>query len=264
MRIAFIMTRRVPDVPSPVVLAAQRLLRDAGHTVTGWIPEDRLLRADTVADDADLYVLKSHTELALSYASALHAQGTPIFNEYGACLLAQDKVSASRRMRQAGVPTPDTWLIGHPTQAKGLLADGPLIIKPHRGHRGMGVHKVTTQDELSMVPASPVPLIAQRYVPGPGEDLKVYVAGPHVWAVRKEFDDTSFTRPGRPVEVSDEVRDIALRVRDAFGLELFGCDVIESPKGPKVVDVNYFPGYKGCQDPATRIAESIEQFASSL
>lgn len=261
MRIAFILTRRVPDVPSPIVTEVRRLLTEAGHDVTGWIPEDRLLRTDTLADEADVYVLKSHTELALSYAAALHAQGTPVFNPFEACLLAQDKVSASRRMRQLGVPTPGTWLVAEPQQALPLLGCGALIIKPNRGHRGAGVHLVRTPDELDALPRSQGPLIAQRHVPGPGEDLKVYVAGDKVWAVRKVFGKTSFTQPGRPVEVSDEVRGIAAKIRAGFGLDLFGCDVIESPDGPQVVDVNYFPGYKGCPDPAPGIAESISHFA---
>lgn len=254
MRIAFLNTRRVPDVPSPVVHRVQQLLTEAGHEVTGWIPEDRLLRTDTVPDEADVYILKSHTELALSYAGALDAQGTAVFNPFRACLLAQDKVSASRRMRELGVPTPDTWLVDDPPLAAPLLEEGPLIVKPHRGHRGIGVVLVATEAELEQVPRAAVPLIAQRHVPGPGHDLKVYVAGPQVWAVRKTFDEASFTRAGDPVPVSDEVRDIAARVRFGFGLELFGVDVIESPTGPQVVDVNYFPGYKGCPDPAPAIA----------
>lgn len=264
MRITFLLTRRVPDVPSPVVLAAQQLLREDGHEVTGWIPEDRLLPTDDIRPEADLYVLKSHTELALSYAAALHARGVPVFNPLPACLLAQDKVTASARMRELGVPSPDSWLIERPEQAAPLLGGGPLIIKPHRGHRGAGVHFAANEEALVAIPPSHVPLIAQRHVPGPGEDLKVYVAGEEVRAVRKTFDEHSFTRPGRSVEVTARVREIAAAIRSGFGLELFGCDVIESPDGPQVVDVNYFPGYKGCPDPAPGIAGAIDRFARSL
>lgn len=104
MRICFLLTRRVPDVPSPIVLEVQRLLERMGHEVTGWIPEDRLLRTDVLRPEADLYVLKSHTELALSYAGALHGQGVAVCNEYSACLTAQDKVTAGRLMRELSVP----------------------------------------------------------------------------------------------------------------------------------------------------------------
>lgn len=271
MKITFLLTRRVPDRPSPVLVAVAARLRAAGHEVDGWIPEDRLLAAHDVPVEADLYVLKSHTEHALSYACALRDAGAQVVNDLDACLLAQDKVTAARRMRQLGVPTPDTWVVHRPALAAPLLADGPLIIKPNRGHRGAGVHLVETVEGIAELEASRAggppsggTLVAQRHVPGPGEDLKVYVAGEQVWAVRKSFDEMSFTRPGRPVPVTPEVREAAQRVRTGFGLELFGVDVIESPDGPMVVDVNYFPGYKGCPEPDGPITDVLLQAGRRL
>lgn len=259
MKISFLLTRRVPDVPSPVLLEAFDLLRARGHEVDGWIPEDYLTGATTVEQDADVYLLKSHTEHALSVAGALHDAGSRVINDYHACLIAQDKVTAARRMRALGIPTPDTWLVADPALVGELVEGGPLILKPNRGHRGAGVVLVRSVSELPTELAGPT--IAQRFAPGPGEDLKVYVAGEKVWAVRKTFDTHSFTRAGRPVPVSAEVYDIAQRVRRGFGLELFGIDVIESPQGPQVIDVNYFPGYKGCEEPAPQIVEVIDRLA---
>jgi ribosomal protein S6--L-glutamate ligase len=62
--------------------------------------------------------------------------------------------------------------------------------------------------------------------------------------------------------VDPEVRDIALRCGRAFGLGLFGLDLIEGVDGPVVVDLNYFPGYKGVPDPAPMIAEYIVAYAA--
>ena len=70
--------------------------------------------------------------------------------------------------------------------------------------------------------------------------------------------------PGRPVAVDPEVRAVALRVGRALGLELFGLDVIESPGGPVVVDVNYFPGYKGVPDAGALIGEHLAARAREL
>jgi ribosomal protein S6--L-glutamate ligase len=257
MRIAFLLTRRVPDVPSPVLLEVSRLLERRGHRVDGWIPEERLDRADTQQPDADLYVLKSHTELALSVAGLLHDRGAALLNPYPACLAAQDKITAAGRLRAAGVPTAETWVTGDLRLVAPLLEDGPLIVKPHRGHRGAGVHLVRTAAELAALPVPSVPVVVQRYIPGPGEDLKVYVVADEVFAVRKPFAADSFSRPGRPVPVTSAVREAALQTRAAFGLDLFGVDVIESPDGPVIVDVNYFPGYKGVPDVAPRIAAVI-------
>jgi ribosomal protein S6--L-glutamate ligase len=269
VRIVFLLAQRVPDVPSPVVEAVSRLLRQAGHVVDGWIPEHRLLSTDPVADEGDLYVLKSHTELALSLAGLLHDRGARLLNPYLACVRAQDKVTASQALRAAGVPAPETWLLGEPTLAEPLLAGGPLVLKPHRGHRGTDVRLVRRPDELRALSPVGQPIVAQRFVPGPGEDLKVYVAGDNVYAVRKPFTAESFSQCGRPVTVTEQVYRIAQSARRSFGLELFGIDIIESPDGPVVVDVNYFPGYKGCAgpvaadiaavilDPPSRAAEQV-------
>ena len=77
----------------------------------------------------------------------------------------------------------------------------------------------------------------------------------------KPFSETSFTQPGRPCPVSEEVREIALRCGRVFGLGLFGLDLIEGPDGPVVVDVNYFPGYKGVPEAAPLIADYITDYA---
>jgi len=261
MRIAFLLTRRVPPVPSPVLREVFALLERRGHAVEAGIPEERLARADTLELAADLYVLKSHTELALSLAGVLHDRGAALLNPYAGCLAAQDKITAVRRLRASGVPAPATWVTGDLRLAAPLLDDGPLVVKPHRGHRGAGVHVVRTPAQLAALPTPPVPVVVQRYVPGPGEDLKVYVVADEVFAVRKPFTADSFTRAGRPAPVPGAVREIAARTRAAFGLDLFGLDLIESPAGPVVVDVNYFPGYKGVPGVAPRIAEVVAAYA---
>jgi ribosomal protein S6--L-glutamate ligase len=261
MRVFFITVRRVPPVPSPVLVDVYARLSAWGFHVAEAIPEEHVLRTDDLSPSEDLYVLKSHTELALSLAGLLHARGARLLNPYPSCVAAQDKITACNLLRLAGVPTPRTWVTGDVRLTRPLLARGPLIIKPHRGHRGVGVSVVRDDAELVAAPASAGPVVAQELVRGPGDDLKVYVVGERVFAVRKPFGPDSFTRPGRRCEVTGEVRDLALRCGRAFGLGLFGLDVIESPDGPVVVDVNYFPGYKGVPDAGALIAYYIRDYA---
>jgi ribosomal protein S6--L-glutamate ligase len=147
----------------------------------------------------------------------------------------------------------------------GELRRGSLIVKPYTGHRGAGVSVVDDLESLTAALAEVQgPMLVQEHIPGPGEDLKVYVVGEQVFAVRKPFSETSFAVPGRPVRVDAEVRELALRAGRALGLGLFGLDVIESPDGPVVVDANYFPGYKGVPDAGTLIGEYIDQHARRL
>jgi ribosomal protein S6--L-glutamate ligase len=259
MRIHFMIVRRVPDVPSPVLAEAYDVLRRRGHVVTATIAEDELRLLDDLDPEHDLYVLKSHTELSLGLAGILHGRGARVLNPYPACATTQNKLLAARLLSQAGVPTPRTWVVGDPSAMVDELRRGGLIVKPYMGHRGAGVHLVHEVDALRAALATgDSPMLVQEHVPGPGEDLKVYVVGDEVFAVRKPFSATSFAVPGRPVPVDPEVREIALRAGRALGLGLYGLDVIESPGGPVVVDANYFPGYKGVPGAGALIGDYID------
>jgi ribosomal protein S6--L-glutamate ligase len=261
MTIHFLIARRVPDVPSPLLAAIDEGLQRRGYDVDATIAEEEVRLLDGIEPDHDLYVLKSHTPLSLSIAGVLHARGARIVNPYPACVTVQNKFLATRVLADAGVPTPRTWVIGDAAAFEHVLSTGPLIVKPFMGHHGRGVCVVRDLRSLAANVCAQAPALVQEYIPGPGEDLKVYVVGDQVFAVRKRFSEMSFSAPGRPVPVDDEVTDIALRAGSALGLGLYGLDVIESPAGPVVVDANYFPGYKGVPGAAARIADYIDAYA---
>ena len=254
--------RRVPPVPSPVLLEAYEILRGRGCDVEDGIAEEQLQRPDLLEPDHDLYLLKSHTDLSLSLAGVLAAQGAQMLNPYPNCATTQNKFITARLLRAAGVPTPDTWALTDPALLDDEVARRPLLVKPYMGHRGAGISIVHDAAGLRAAAESAVcPMIVQEHIPGPGEDLKVYVVGDQVFAVSKPFSETSFAVAGRPVAVEPEVRDAALRTGAALGLGLYGLDIIESPDGPVVVDANYFPGYKGVPDAAAMIADYVDAYA---
>ena len=261
MRIFFLLARRVPPVPSPVLVKACGLLERRGFEIESVIVDEVLLRPDRLVPRHDLYVLKSHTELSLSVAGVLASRGARLLNPYLSCLATQDKIVAARRLRAAGVPTPRTWLTGDLSLLQPLVEERPLVLKPHRGHRGVGVAVVRTPADLAAVASPETPLLVQELVEGDGEDLKLYVVGEQVFAVRKRFSAMSFTHPGRPSPVDPALRDIALVCGAALGLGLYGLDVIETADGPVVVDVNTFPGYKGVPGAAPLIADYVEAYA---
>jgi ribosomal protein S6--L-glutamate ligase len=261
MKLYFLLVRRVPPVPSPVLVEVFERLERRGFTVEGGIAEELVRRADTLEPEHDLYLLKSHTELSLSIAGALHARGGRLLNPYESCIAAQNKIVASRRLRAAGVPVPRSWVTEDFDLLRGVVERTPLIVKPYLGHRGIGVHVLRTPDDLARLPAPDQTVIVQEYVEGSGEDLKLYVVGEAVFGVRKPFSPESFTVAGRPCRVSDEARAIAVEAGRALGLGLYGIDVVEGPDGPVVVDVNYVPGYKGVPGAAALIASYIERYA---
>jgi ribosomal protein S6--L-glutamate ligase len=258
------LVRRVPPVASPVLLDVFALLERRGFEVESGIPEETVTRPDGLRIEHDLYMLKSHTELALSLAGVLAALGARLLNPYASCITTQDKIVASRRLRAAGVPTPRCWVTGDLDLMRPIVEETPLIVKPHRGHRGAGISIVRNASDLAALGPPDGPVLIQEHVAGTGEDVKVYVVGENVFAVRKEFSPTSFTRPGRSCPVSAELREIALSCGRALGLGLYGLDVLETDEGPVVVDANYFPGYKGVPGVAPLIADYIASYAQGL
>jgi ribosomal protein S6--L-glutamate ligase len=261
MKLHFMIVRRVPPVPSPVLVETYEILRGRGYTVTEDIAEEVLQRSDLMEVEADVYLLKSHTELSLALAGILYTQRANILNPYQSCSLIQSKIITSKLLRQAGIPAPDSWVTYDLSLAKHLLEKHPLIIKPHMGHRGAGIHLCKTPEDIDKVPPPQTPLIIQEAIPGPGEDLKIYVVGDEVFGVKKVFSETSFSVAGRHVPITDEVRQISQKVGRVCGLGLYGLDIIESDRGPYVVDVNYFPGYKGVPNAAGMIADYIDDYA---
>jgi ribosomal protein S6--L-glutamate ligase len=69
---------------------------------------------------------------------------------------------------------------------------------------------------------------------------------------------------GQAFPVTPELRDLALRCGEAFGIDVFGVDIIVSAGVPYVVDVSSFPGFKGVPDAALRLADYINWAADRV
>ena len=133
--------RRVPPVPSPVLVEAYEILRGRGYDVEDGIAEELPQRPDLLVPEHDLYILKSHTELSLSLAGVLHAQGANLLTrrssatECATCRVrspgSRFKVHRNARARegvleQAGVVLRRPQGDGHPIEehtAPGLPED---------------------------------------------------------------------------------------------------------------------------------------------
>jgi ribosomal protein S6--L-glutamate ligase len=264
MKFHFLLARRTPDVPSQIILDVSRILQERGHRVTASIPEEELCGLHDLGVDYDLYLLKSYTELSLSFAGALSQQGANLINPYEGCTVARNKIVCYQMLRKACVPVPKAWITSDLGSLAPLLRQHALILKPVMGWRGEGVRVIRDEKELAALPQVQSPLLIQEYIENPGEDLRLYVAGEEVFGIRKRFSDTSFAVDGEPVPVSREIRSIARLCGRIFGLQLYGIDVIEGADGPRVVDVNYFPGYKGVRNAAYAVAEHIENYAAAI
>jgi ribosomal protein S6--L-glutamate ligase len=258
MRVAFIMMRPLTQ-ESSITQELLRLLPDLGVRAVDLIyPEERLVHLDRLEPEYDLYVLKSRTEMALGLAGALHAAGAAILNPYPVSALLRDKITTTRILQAAGVPTPETFVTAYPDLLAPVLDKGPLAIKPYRGSGVRGLHVVWDTDELDDVPANQGPILAQRFMERGAYTRRIYCIGGQLFGVLRRWPAHSYREKcGESFTITPELRAIAMRCAAAFGVELFGMDVILSRGTPYVVDVQSFPGFKGVPDAALRLADYV-------
>jgi ribosomal protein S6--L-glutamate ligase len=238
--------------------AVVRRLRRAGARVDVIVAEEGVRDLGAVRAEHDLYVLKSGSEAALSLAGALDAAGARILNPYGISAACRDKVVTTRVLQQARVPVPESYVAARLEDLAPALADGPLVVKPNRGSQGRGVRVVSTVEELGAGAADDGPVFAQRHQAPDGLDRKLYCIGDDVFGVERVWPARTYEdKLGRPLEVTDELRDIARRCAAGFGLSVFGFDVVVSDGRPYVVDLSSFPGFKGVPEADRLLADHI-------
>ena len=258
MKVGILMMEYADASRQSVMPGVVEILGDWGVSVELIYPEQQLIDVANIHVDHDLYVLKASSNLAMSMAGALHAIHARIINPYPVATTLRDKIVSERILREAGVPTPETFVADRAEHLAPLLEGGPLVIKPYRGSRGRGVRVVWDIDELDDIASTDGPLFAQRYRKPEGLDRKIYCIGGQIFGVERVWPALTYeAKVGRPFTITPELRDITLRCTRAFGVDLLGLDVIVSGGRPYVVDVNSFPGFKGVPDAALRLADYI-------
>ena len=260
-RVAVLERKHPPGHAGALVERLVPALMARGAAVALVRPSAGALRIDQ-RPGCDLALLKSGEAVALHAAAAAEAWGVPVINTTAATRLAQDRIAWAIALQGTGsMPTcAPLWIAGGgrepriPTAARSLER---LVVKSRRGSRGEGLWHVRGRDLCGLARRLPAgPYVVMEWVGHEGEDLKVYVAGDWVGAIRRPFPASSLAeKRGRRVEIDGDVRRIVRDVGTRLGLHLYGCDLVAGPDGWRLVDVNAFPGYKGVDEAADAIAD---------
>jgi ribosomal protein S6--L-glutamate ligase len=249
----------IADWLNPNMERMVQLLTDRGVTLELIFPEKQLTDLAAVRVEHDLYLLKSGTEPALSLGGSLHMLGAVTLNPYPIVAMLRNKVIVMKALQAAGVPVPDTYMTNNADDFLPLLEAGPLILKPYRGTRGRGVRVIRRPEDLAELPEDDL-LLAQRYhaPDGDGQDHKLFRIGERIFGIRRVWPIQTYEdKIGQPFDPSPELRDIALRCGQAFGIDLYGLDVILSEGRPYVVDLNKFGSYMGVPNSPGLLADYI-------
>jgi ribosomal protein S6--L-glutamate ligase len=243
--------RRKADRSRLMAEVIANLMAD-GFEVAIGVAELLAVSPESLRVEADLYILKSKSSLWLNLAAVLDAQHARILNSVEACVATANKIRSSSRLHAAQVPIPRSWVTADLALIPEVTDAMPLLLKPNIGRDGVGIHLVRDRAELDTIRINDGMLIQELITPIE-EELKLYVVGDSVYGVRKHRDSGERV----PVAVEPVIRDIARRCGRALGLQIYGVDVLISTNGPVVVDVNYFPSFRGVRDVARPISEYI-------
>lgn len=272
MNICLIMDN--PETPRHPVIAVALQQLSTRHSVR--LLDVRLLSGTAAIEQeathplADLYLLKSHAPQALELALHLEQQGAMVVNSWASSMACQNRAVMTNCMNDAHLPWPRTR---HFVSLDALLAQPdilerlpfPLIIKSHYSHRGDLVDKVRSVDALRALATQwgQEPIILQEFIAGDGWDIKLWVIDQHIFAARRrtplEADAPKEDYPIAANELPQEWAEITLAVGQAFNLRLYGVDLLLTERGPMIVDVNSFPGFRGVPGADSALAALIER-----
>lgn len=186
--------------------------------------------------------------------------GIPTVNSASAATICDDKAELTATLVMAGVPTLRT-AVAFSVESALEVAETfgyPVIVKPTAGSWGRLLAKANSPAALTAILQQKQQLgshhhgifYIQEFIEKPGRDIRVIVVGDEVIAASYRNAEHWITNVARGAvstrcEVDNEIAGIALDAMHAVGAELAGVDLVETPGGLKVIEVNSGVEFKG-------------------
>jgi ribosomal protein S6--L-glutamate ligase len=216
-------------------------------------------------EPSDVVVARTRNPFALGLLRQAAVPGVAVLTPWESVAAVRNKARAAHILAARGVAMPQTFLADSLGALRAVPDDCfPLMLKPHLGDNALGIAIIRDRSELDELEWEDGMVLAQRFVESDGVDTKVYAVGQQVWTVRRRSPIGGAGANGRMVsssseriEPASEIRRLAMACGEAFGLELFGVDVLESVEGSFVVDVNDFPNYTGIDEAPEAIGSLV-------
>ena len=172
--------------------------------------------------------------------------------------IGHDKLLTHLLLQQHKVPMPKTYLSSSATAAKKILekVNYPIILKFPSGTGGKGVmfaeSFAAASSMMDALETLHQPFLLQEYIETGGVDIRAIVVGGKVAAAMKRKAIVGEKRSnihaggmGEPVQLDAHTKKIAVDAAVATGIEIGAVDILETPKGPVVIEVNLSPGLQG-------------------
>jgi ribosomal protein S6--L-glutamate ligase len=220
---------------------------------------------------------RSLTQLGLMLLKHFELMKLPSTLSLNGLLTARNKYLALQALYAAAIRIPESILIASRNTSEDIMGylPPPLVLKLLTGTQGIGVMRVRDVNEARQIIDTLSELdqmiCLQKYMPNPGEDLRVFVVGGEVVAAMKRRAAAHEWRSnihiggfGVAHKVTYEESENSIEAAQAVGVEIAGVDLISVDNKPYVIEVNASPGFKGLLN-ATGVnaAEKIVEYAVS-
>ena len=204
--------------------------------------------------------------------------------ESQALVRSRDKLRSLQIMARAGVGMPKTVFTNYSTEVRKIIdsvGGPPLIVKLLEGTQGVGVVLAPTfkaaESIIQAFHSMKARVIVQEFIAeAKGEDIRAFVVdGKVVGAMKRKGVEGEFRSnihrggSGELIKLSKEERQAALIATKAMGLSVAGVDMLQSERGPLVLEVNSSPGLEGIENAtgkniAARIISFVERKAAEI
>ncbi len=223
----------------------------------------------------------SITEYGVAVVRQFEAQG--IFSTAVSHAIAQsrDKLHSLQLMSEAGLPIPKTAAIAHPSAfftAIEAVGGPPVVIKLVQGTQGKGVilapNFQTAAYVLNKLRSMKRQALVQEFIAeAEGRDIRIIVVGGKCVAAMERRASSGDFRANLhlggtavPIIPNAEMEQLALAATRAHDLDVAGVDILQSRRGPLLLEVNSSPGLEGIEettniDIATAIINFVERQA---
>lgn len=195
-----------------------------------------------------------------------------------AILRSRDKLRSLQILSRAGLGMPKTAFTNYSKQTSELVKEvggAPLVIKLLEGTQGLGVVLAETKKAAESVIEAfhnlKARIIVQEFIKeAGGADIRAFVVnGEVVGAMKRQGKEGEFRsnlhRGGNAslIKLSRKEKAAALLAAKSLGLAIAGVDMLQSSRGPLILEVNSSPGLEGIEratqkDIASKIIEYTE------
>jgi RimK family alpha-L-glutamate ligase len=205
----------------------------------------------------------------------LQRLGLLIINSPEAIEHCVDKYDLLAILEENGIPVPKTAVTENVNAALKAFDElgGDVIVKPIFGSRGIGSTRIQDREIASTVFRAITfhhgVIYLQEFVPHGFSDIRAFVVGDRVVSAMRRVSNnwkTNYSQGAHPESVTLDkyMFDIAVKSAKLIECKIAGVDILESSKGPLVVEVNSQPGWRGLQSVASvNIADEIVDFVLS-